>query len=183
MKTEKRKYTLVGKNIYRDKSGCAIYKKPNDEFVYKIHIDQEGLFQTLLIRYYVSLVIGLLFYFTILSNITISVVIGVLFLSLMEYRYRKILNNCVKIEKRRFLKVDVTKKDINSYYKNETNKSLILKMLFFMIIGILLILNSLISSEIFTSKIAMFSTYLAAIVSFYFSYRIIYIYKIKNHKV
>ena len=67
------KYKLSGKNIYRDARGRAIYYVPKEKRAYQIKENQEGLFQTLQLRYYLVFVIGLLIYFTIVPNLLISI--------------------------------------------------------------------------------------------------------------
>lgn len=165
---DKKKYVLSGKNIYRTKNGQAIYYKENSG--YKIPPNIEGLFQTLLLRYYVCVIIGLLIYFSIIPNLLIAITVPLILLFIMEWKYRKILNSVTKIANCKSAKFNHDNKE--EKLDNDSHTQLILKSLFFFIIGILFIVNCFISEDLKSIPLAVFCSYLAAIVSFYFSYRI-----------
>lgn len=175
------KYKLSGKNIYRDARGRAIYYVPKEKRAYQIKENQEGLFQTLQLRYYLVFVIGLLIYFTIVPNLLISIFVPFILFIFLEYEYRSVLKNSVQIENYNMKKNHTKKYDFDEKDIEEKNSSLIVKMIFFIVIGILLIINSFISKDIASSRIAIFGTYLAALISFYFSYRVFKMYYYKNH--
>ena len=154
---------------------------PKEKRAYQIKENQEGLFQTLQLRYYLVFVIGLLIYFTIVPNLLISIFVPCILFIFLEYEYRSVLKNSVQIENYNMKKNHTKKYDFDEKDIEEKNSSLIVKMIFFIVIGILLIINSFISKDIASSRIAIFGTYLAALISFYFSYRVFKMYYYKNH--
>lgn len=165
-----KKYVLSGKHIYRTNSGQAIYYNEKEKAGYKIPSNIEGLFQTLLLRYYVCFIIGLLIYFSILPNLLLSIAIPLILLFIMEWKYRSILKNVTRIANYKPAKLNHDNKE--ELLDKDSNTQLILKFLFFLIIGILFIVNCFISEDLKTIPLAVFCSYLAAIISLYFSYRI-----------
>ena len=146
------------------------YYNQNQKAGYKIPSNIEGLFQTLLLRYYVCFIIGLLIYFSILPNLLLAIAIPLILLFIMEWKYRSILKNVTRIANYKPAKLNHDNKE--ELLDKDSNTQLILKFLFFLIIGILFIVNRFISEDLKTIPLAVFCSYLAAIVSFYFSYRI-----------
>ena len=111
----------------------------------------------------------------------ISIFVPCILFIFLEYEYRSVLKNSVQIENYNMKKNHTKKYDFDEKDIEEKNSSLIVKMIFFIVIGILLIINSFISKDIASSRIAIFGTYLAALISFYFSYRVFKMYYYKNH--
>ncbi len=171
------KFQITGRNIYRDKKGNALYYQKDTKRAYFIKSDKEGLFQTLSLRHYISIVVGLLIYFTIIENIFIAVGATIILYAFLEFQYRKFLSSCIQKEN---FNIQKNTKKVDQEYTDESNRSLLGKTAFFLIIGILLIVNRFISQDIATNQLAQFASYAAAAVSFYFSFRVISIYFQKN---
>ncbi len=154
---------LNGKNIYRSKNGQAIYYVSKEKTGYKIPVESEGLFQTLLIRHYVSVIVGLLTYFTLIPNIIISILIPLIIFILMEWKFRHFLKGCGKI-------LNYKPHQRESIKEKEAPKSSIGRIFFFFLIGFLLIVNAFLSEEIRNIPFTFFGSFLAASFSLYLSW-------------
>ena len=175
----KQNILIEGRNIYYDKHNRPIYYVKRQKRGYRISSELERQYKVLSSRIIIALIMFIFLYLMFKVNIYISIILSILAYIFLEFRFRKLLNNCVIIENFE------PHKDSKSNLSTDTPlNGLILRAVLYLLCGVLLIINAHISPDIVGDTALQVVSDVIGICSFYFAVRyIIVIYKkLKGNK-
>ncbi|MGM9947484.1 hypothetical protein [Floccifex sp.] len=158
---------ISGPNIYQDKVGNTIYFDKRNKMAYKISKEKSKTFQTLQMRFILTLVAFILFYILFEIHILISLAISAVIFIFMEYRFKKFLNTCPKSTN--FDKKDKVK-PIDQMIESSI-QDLALRFGLYGILGILLIVNTFISNNVKNQNGLIVASYIVAIFALYMAFK------------
>lgn len=174
---KKQNILLEGRNIFTDRQGRPVYYVKSKKRGYRISKNLENSFKTYYSRYILTILVFIFLYIIFKLNIYISIALSLAAFAFMEYKFRKLLNNCTIIEN-----YEPHKEDKRALSLSTPLSGLILRFILYLACGLLLLVNAYISSDIQGQPILLGFSWAVSCVMIYFSirYLLIIIQKLKE---
>lgn len=155
---------LDGINIYHDKQGRPVYYNRSQKRGYRISKNQETSFKTYYSRFILTVLVFIFMYILFRLNIWISIAISLVAYIFLEYKFRKLLSNCVIIENYE------PHKEIKTAMSTKTPMSgLVLRFILYMASGVLLIVNAYVSEGVKNDNVVLSLSWIVGIAAIFFS--------------
>ncbi len=165
---------LQGHNIFYDKHNRPILYVKRQKRGYRISAELEKQYRVLSSRVIIALIVFIFLYILFNINIFISIPISIAAYIYLEWRYRKMLDNCTIIENYEPDPSQVISID------DGKDSEMILKALLYIILGVLLVVNAFVTPDI-KNDVAVFTVSLCvAVIACALGLRYVY-YVIKRH--
>ena len=165
---------IQGHNIFYDKHGRPILYVKRLKRGYRISAELEKQYRILSSRAVIAFIVFIFLYILFTINLWISIPISIAAYIYLEWRYRKMLENCTIIEN-----YEPDPSQIKSIDDGKDSE-MILKGVLYLALGILLVVNAFVTPDIKNDAAMMTISICVAVVACFFGLRYFF-YVIKRH--
>lgn len=171
---------LVGRNIYVDNRGRAVYYSKREKRGYRIRNEDASKFKALESRYLYGILAFLVACFLFDIDIIISVCLGLFVAMSVEWRFRSFLKKCTIIEN-----YEPSGRATLSFTTDDSYQKLGTNALLFIILGLLLIFNAYFSPQISENLKMTIVSDIAGVLAILYGFKFLYIivkkYRLEKH--